>query len=52
MQETLLKGCLEGTVRYDSRSIKVQWQCQKYYTAWLEAPLIVMPYASACQAYM
>ena len=27
VQGQLLKGCLESIVRYDSRSMKVQWQC-------------------------
>jgi len=34
----LLKGCLESTVRYNSISMKVQCQGQKYSTTWSEPP--------------
>jgi len=30
--------CLESTMRYNSISMKVQLQCQNYYTPRLEAP--------------
>jgi len=36
VQGKLLKGCLDMTVHYNSISMKVQWQCQKYYTPWSE----------------
>jgi hypothetical protein len=37
----IIGGLLESTVRYDSINMKVQRQCQKYYTPWLEAPYIL-----------
>ena len=36
MMRAVTEGCSESTVRYDSISVKVEYQCYIYYTPWSE----------------